>query len=264
MLSTGLNYLPKQYPLHFLIANSMLPDAAKAVQDRRQEAINEGEEAIGNFYDIMNMRDNNGRNIMHVYALACSKSFINISAAELLLKNGVEINIQDNHGKTPLHACIDAYTNKFASLDNVMPFMGWLLKNGCDPEIRDNNGEKALDQLQRIVQDKARISKPMLEKMYENSERKRLEGLKNFKAQVEEVKSDIIQLQKDYREFGENLQHQIERHGIPTTERQQHTTKHTAQELSEERSTQAYVPGYAYKVNRQREDQAKKGCCVLS
>lgn len=55
---------------------------------------------------------------------------------ELLLQFGADINMQDFHGRTPLHHCISKRNNQLAK---------YLLKRGARPSIKDGGGLSALD-----------------------------------------------------------------------------------------------------------------------
>jgi ankyrin repeat protein len=78
----------------------------------------------------INVRDNNGKTPLHDAA-----GLGNLKAMEFLLDKGVDINVRDNNGKTPLH---DA-----AGLGNLKA-MEFLLDKGVDINVRDNNGRTPL------------------------------------------------------------------------------------------------------------------------
>ncbi|XP_031395667.1 ADP-ribosylation factor GTPase-activating protein AGD2-like isoform X2 [Punica granatum] len=72
-----------------------------------------------------------GCSLLH---LACQHG--SLVMVELLLQFGADINIQDFHGRTPLHHCVSLGRNALAKL---------LLKRGARPSIKDGRGQSALD-----------------------------------------------------------------------------------------------------------------------
>jgi len=71
----------------------------------------------------------NETNLLGANALHCVAIWGEVSSAQILIENGIEINKNGEHGYTPLHEAI--------SQENI-EMVKYLLSNGADPSIRSN------------------------------------------------------------------------------------------------------------------------------
>lgn len=85
----------------------------------------------------VNVRDNDGKTPLHLAASSSSLDIISI--VDILIEKGANVNIQDNEGKTPLHLAIS--NPEFPNLS----IMKNLIEVGAEINIQDNEGKTSLD-----------------------------------------------------------------------------------------------------------------------
>ena len=68
-----------------------------------------------------------------------------LSLYEDLLENGANTNVQDKHGRTPLHHVVtELFESSFAISDDDIQIIKLLLKYKADPNAQDKHGRTAI------------------------------------------------------------------------------------------------------------------------
>jgi ankyrin repeat protein len=111
--------------------------AGVAIMHRLQKTF-EFIKSLDNRYEL-NFKDIHGRTILHTYPYyrRCEAETI-----KYILKNGADVNAQDNMGKTPLHMACKKGSVKYIRI---------LIENGADVNAKDNNGNTPLHKICRRI-----------------------------------------------------------------------------------------------------------------
>ena len=83
----------------------------------------------------VNVRDNEGKTPLHLAVIIPGQ---NTYIAKVLLNKGAEINIQDSEGKTPLHLAV-------STSGQSIQIAEMLLNKGAEVDIQDKEGKTPLD-----------------------------------------------------------------------------------------------------------------------
>ena len=122
----------------------------------------------------------------------CNSSFAApLSVMEFYIKHGVEINVQDMYGMTPLH-----YAMREKNVEGAIA----LLNAGADPNIPDRDNATALAYINGMPEE-IELLKLMLEKggdvHFNNGQHEILEGIKKYRSEDPKFKP-VIELMEKY------------------------------------------------------------------
>ena len=122
----------------------------------------------------------------------CNSSFAApLSVMEFYIKHGVEINVQDMYGMTPLH-----YAMREKNVEGAIA----LLNAGADPNIPDRDNATALAYINGMPEE-IELLKLMLEKggdvHFNNGQHGILEGIKKYSSEDPKFKP-VIELMEKY------------------------------------------------------------------
>ena len=86
---------------------------------------------------------NEGNGIIHYILSRDNIGTEEYDIIEMLIKNSVNINLQNNDGDTALHKISYKKNNEYRDIDMEKKVISLLIENNADKNIKNNNGKKA-------------------------------------------------------------------------------------------------------------------------